>query len=89
MEHNQIVSAIKTIRPNAEFVLEGDELNWLDTEQTQPTNAEIEAGWLLYLDKVEQAKAEAEAKREAALAKLAVLGLDADDLKAIGLSPIF
>lgn len=31
------------------------------------------------------AKAEAQAKREAALSKLAALGLDEDDLKAIGL----
>ena len=33
----------------------------------------------------EQAKAEAAAKKAAAEAKLAVLGLDADDLKALGL----
>lgn len=33
----------------------------------------------------EQAEAEAKAKREAAEAKLAALGLDADDLKALGL----
>ena len=33
----------------------------------------------------EQAKAEAEAKRSAALAKLEALGLDEDDLKALGL----
>lgn len=32
-----------------------------------------------------QAKAEAEAKRESALAKLAALGLNTDDLKALGL----
>jgi hypothetical protein len=31
------------------------------------------------------AREEAEAKREAALAKLAALGLDPDDLKALGL----
>ena len=33
----------------------------------------------------EKAKAETEAKREAALSKLAALGLDTDDLKALGL----
>ena len=32
-----------------------------------------------------QADAEAQAKREAALEKLAALGIDADDLKALGL----
>lgn len=34
---------------------------------------------------IQQAKAEAEAKRQTALAKLAALGLEEDDLKALGL----
>jgi len=36
-------NAIWSLRPNAEWVLRGDELEWLDTEQTQPTEAEIQA----------------------------------------------
>jgi len=36
-------NAIWSLRPNAEWVLRGDELEWLDTEQTQPTQAEIQA----------------------------------------------
>jgi uncharacterized small protein (DUF1192 family) len=35
--------AILSLRPNAEWNLRGDVLEWLDTEQTQPTDAEIEA----------------------------------------------
>jgi hypothetical protein len=35
--------AIQSLRPNAEFVLRGDELEWLDTNQTKPTDAEIDA----------------------------------------------
>jgi len=35
--------ALQSLRPNAEWVLRGDDLEWLDTEQTQPTEAEIEA----------------------------------------------
>ena len=35
--------ALQALRPNAEWVLRGDELEWLDTEQTQPTEAEITA----------------------------------------------
>jgi len=35
--------AIQSLRPDAEWVLTGDELEWLDTEQTQPTEAEITA----------------------------------------------
>lgn len=38
-----IVNALYSLRPNAQWVLRGDELEWLDTEQTQPTDAEIQA----------------------------------------------
>ncbi len=37
------VEALLALRPGAEWVLRGDELEWLDTEQTQPTEAEITA----------------------------------------------
>jgi hypothetical protein len=37
------VKALKALRPNAEWVLRGDELEWLDTKQVQPTEAEITA----------------------------------------------
>jgi len=33
--------ALLALRPNAEWVLRGDELEWLDTEQSEPTEAEI------------------------------------------------
>ena len=36
-----IADALKSLRPSAQWVLRGDELEWLDTEQTQPTDAEI------------------------------------------------
>lgn len=35
--------ALQALRPKAEWVLVGDTLTWLDTEQTQPTEAEITA----------------------------------------------
>jgi hypothetical protein len=35
--------AIASLRPDAEWVLRGDDLEWLDTNQTEPTEAEIEA----------------------------------------------
>ncbi len=35
--------AIQSLRPLAEFTLRGDQLEWLDSEQTQPTQAEIDA----------------------------------------------
>ena len=37
------VNALQSLRPGAQWVLRGDDLEWLDTEQTQPTDAEIEA----------------------------------------------
>jgi hypothetical protein len=33
--------ALGNLRPNAVFNLMGDTLEWLDTEQTQPTEAEL------------------------------------------------
>ena len=35
--------ALLSLRPGAEWVLRGDELEWLDANQTQPSDAEIEA----------------------------------------------
>jgi hypothetical protein len=34
---------LHSLRPNAQWVLRGDSLEWLDTVQTQPTEAEITA----------------------------------------------
>lgn len=65
MEHNQIVKSIQFIRPNAQFSLLGDDLQWLDENQTQPTEAEIEAGWVDYqVAKTAEAEAKAQAKAE-------------------------
>ena len=36
-------NALQSLRPSAQWVLRGDELEWLDTEQTQPTESEIQA----------------------------------------------
>jgi hypothetical protein len=35
--------ALRSLRPNAQWVIRGDDLEWMDTEQTQPTEAEITA----------------------------------------------
>jgi hypothetical protein len=37
------INALQSLRPGAQWVLRGDDLEWLDTEQTQPTEAEITA----------------------------------------------
>ena len=36
-------NALTSLRPGAQWVLRGDDLEWLDTEQVQPTEAEITA----------------------------------------------
>lgn len=36
-------AALQSLAPNAQWVLRDDELEWLDTTQTQPTEAEIQA----------------------------------------------
>ena len=35
--------ALQSLRPGAKWVLRNEYVEWLDTEQTQPTNAEIAA----------------------------------------------
>jgi hypothetical protein len=37
------VDAIFSLRPGAQWVLRGNDLEWLDQNQTQPTDAEIDA----------------------------------------------
>ena len=36
-------NALQSLRPGAQWVLRGDDLEWLDQNQTQPTDAEIAA----------------------------------------------
>ena len=85
MKFQDKLSTISFIRPKAIFNLRGDEIDWLDETQIEPTEAEIKSGWTAY-----QAaqKAEADAKvaaKAAAQAKLAALGLTVEDLTALGL----
>ena len=35
--------ALESLCPTAKWVLRGDDLEWMDTEQTQPTEAELTA----------------------------------------------
>lgn len=85
MTTEEITNAIVFIRPGAEFIVRGEEVEWLDENQNEPTKAEIQAGLIAYNDKLKADKAAAAAKKAAAEAKLGALGLTADDLKALGL----
>jgi len=37
------IDAIRSLRPDSEWVLRGDVLEWMDSNQTEPTEAEIQA----------------------------------------------
>lgn len=80
MQHSEKMKAIQFIRPNAQFVLAGDDLTWFDEEQTEPTKAEIEAGWVAY-QAAQIAEAEAKAAQKAAL--LNKLGITEDEARLL------
>jgi hypothetical protein len=80
MEHNEKVEAIKFIRPNAQFVLSGNDLTWLDENQDEPTPAEIELGCVAYQAKLESDKV-AKAAQKATL--LDRLGITEDEAKLL------
>jgi len=76
-----IGQAIQSLRPNTEWTLNGNDVEnivW-HTKNVEPlTSAEVQNE----LIKLEQQE---ENKKEIAKNKLAALGLDSDDLKALGL----
>ncbi len=88
MKAIEITKAIQRLRPTAEFSFQNDDystIKWDVLEGEAPTLAEIDAA--IQEIKAEEAQAELNkaAKKAAAEAKLAALGLTADDLKALGL----
>jgi len=38
-----ISNALQSLRPNCKFAVRGDVIEWLDSEQTQPSKSEIDA----------------------------------------------
>jgi len=80
MQHSEKMKAIQFIRPNAQFVLAGDDLTWCDEEQTEPTETEIQAGWVAY-QAAQIAEAEAKAAQKAAL--LDRLGITEEEAKLL------
>jgi hypothetical protein len=86
MNQQEKGKAIQFIRPNAEFALNDMKIIWHDQQQIEPTEEEIAQAWIDYQAKVETDLAAEQAKKAAAEAKLAALGLTTDDLKALGLN---
>lgn len=84
----QLVKAIKLLKPTAEFVMKESDystIEWHILEGDAPTQAEVEAAVEQVKAQEAQEQADKETAKVAAEAKLAALGLTADDLKALGL----
>ena len=79
------IDAIHNLIPNTEWHYKQNVLTVFTEGIVAPTEEEIQQEKQRLIDNEAQAKAEAQAKRAAAEAKLAALGLTADDLKALGL----
>jgi hypothetical protein len=60
--------ALESLRPKAVWVLRGDDLEWLDQTQTQPTEAEI-AAEVARLTALEPARVATENRRNAYIAE--------------------
>ena len=74
--------AIYSLRPTAKYIVRGEnEIEWLDTEQTQPTTEEINNKILTLEAEKEQAVIDAENKKASAKQKLQDLGLTVDEIK--------
>ena len=76
---------LSMLLPGGGWVISGDEYENIQFIEAEPiTKKEFEAGFA----KVDQWKSEQEAKaieaKQAAISKLAALGLDLDDLKSLG-----
>ncbi|NBP68008.1 MAG: hypothetical protein EBR30_17180 [Cytophagia bacterium] len=80
LTHQEKVKVIQFIRPNAQFVLRGLDVEWMDETQTQPTEEEIAQGWVDYQAKEATDRTEAEAKKQELLNKL---GITADEAKLL------
>ena len=83
-----LVDAIRLLKPNSEFVIRNNDystIEWHILEGEAPTQSDIDAA--IEQIKADDAQAELDkaTKKASAEAKLVALGLDLDDLKALGL----
>ena len=83
MKNIKIIDAILFLLPDAQFVLVGDDyenIEWVD-ERPKPKIEELKKA----LEQIKLKKESDIQAKAAAQAKLAALGLTADDLKALGI----
>jgi len=80
-----LVDTILKINPKADFSIKENDINqiiWLNNT-TPIAKSEIEAMMPIVEQEIKDAEANAIAKKESAKAKLAALGLDEEEIKAI------
>ena len=75
--------ALQSLRPNAQWVLRGDVIEWMDTEQTQPTEAEIQAEVIRL-----QAEYDAQAYARSRVQEYPPIGDQLDALFKAGVFPV-
>ena len=80
-----IIEAIQKINPVAEVSVSGDDINTIEWHNGTPpiSKSEIQAMIPIVEQEIKDAEANAIAKKESAKAKLAALGLDEEEIKAI------
>ena len=82
---NKIVEAVKLINPDAQFSVTDEDINKIQWHNgtTPISKSEIEAMIPVVEQEIANAEANRIAKKESAKAKLAALGLDEEEIKAI------
>ena len=79
---------LDALRPNAEYALSGNDIKdivWVTSDVQAITRAEYEAEYKKQSDLYAENQVKADEAKLTAQAKLAALGLTANDLKALGL----
>jgi hypothetical protein len=80
-----IIKAILKLNPKAQVSLSEDDINTIEWHNGTPpiSKSEIQAMIPIVEQEIKDAEANAIAKKESAKAKLAALGLDEEEIKAI------
>jgi len=76
----KISDALQSLRPKAQFAVRGDVIEWLDTEQTQPSKSEIDAEVIRLQAEYDAKEYQRKRKREyPTIEELVVALYDTDD----------
>jgi hypothetical protein len=85
MKNEEIVNGLSGLGFMSGYAITDGTITLWENAEPQPSDSEIANGAILWKEKELQLLQEKAAAKEAAQAKLAALGLTADDLKALGL----